>query len=257
MQHINYAWRLFATGLCFSLFGLGGLILTLIIFPLYYLFAGKYRTRLARKTIQTAFALFLWIMQFTGVLKFEIKSARRLTDAKGMLVLANHPTLIDVIAIIAYMPNVNCIVKQQLWSNFFIGMVVRSADYIRNTESEGLIEQCHEALQAGNNLIIFPEGTRSRPGEPLKFKRGTAHILLKSNALIKPVIIKCVPSTLTKGEKWYKIPRTKANMIVSVQPAMSTEKLMANADGDVEAFSARQLTKKLEDYFSNQIALNQ
>lgn len=257
MQRVDYAWRLFATALCFFLFGMGGLVLTLVIFPIYFLFAGEHRTALARKTIQAAFALFLWMMQFTGVLKFEIKSAKRLTESRGQLILANHPTLIDVIAIIAHMPNVNCIVKQDLWNNPFVGMVVRSANYIRNSESEGLIEQCEQALQAGNNLIVFPEGTRSRPGESLKFKRGTAHILLRSKAMMTPVIIQCRPSTLTKGAKWYKIPRTKANLIVDVQPPMSIEKVMIGADRDIDGFSARQLTKKLEDYFTYQIALNQ
>ncbi|MGP1716159.1 MAG: lysophospholipid acyltransferase family protein [Methylophilus sp.] len=256
MQRIDYAWRLFATALCFFLFGFGALVMTVVIFPLYFVFAGKYRTQLARKTIQTAFAMFLWVMQFTGVLKFEIRSAQRLTQSRGQLILANHPTLIDVIAIIAYMPNVNCIVKQELWNNPFVGMVVRSADYIRNSDSDSLIDQCEQALQAGNNLIIFPEGTRSRPGEALKFKRGTAHILLRSKAMLTPVIIQCRPSTLTKGEKWYKIPRTKANLFVEVQPAISIEKVMTGAESDVDGFSARQLTKKLEDYFADQIALN-
>jgi 1-acyl-sn-glycerol-3-phosphate acyltransferase len=255
MQRIDYAWRLFATALCFFLFGLGALVMTVIIFPLYFLFAGKYRTPLARKTIQTAFAMFLWLMQFTGVLKFEIRSAQRLTECSGQLILANHPTLIDVIAIIAYMPNVNCIVKQELWNNPFVGMVVRSANYIRNSDSESLIDQCEQALQAGNNLIIFPEGTRSRPGEPLKFKRGTAHILLKSQAMLTPVIIQCWPSTLTKGEKWYKIPRTKANLLVDVQPAISIIEVMMAAEKGEDGYSARQLTKKLEDYFVSQIAL--
>lgn len=251
MHTINYCWRLFATGFCFLTFGLGGLILTFFVFPLYTIFPRNVRSRLARKTIQTVFKWFLWLMQCSGVLKLDISNQEILMHSKKSLVLANHPTLIDVIAIIAHMPNVNCIVKQDLWKNPFVGMVIRSANYISNSDSDDLITACVKALEEGNSLVIFPEGTRTHPGEKPKFKRGTAHILRHSQAPMTPVIIQCVPSTLTKGEKWYKIPAVKAHLTVKVlQPVVFNELI---GDQDFQTVTARQLTKKLEDYFQSQL----
>ncbi|HSI38097.1 MAG TPA: lysophospholipid acyltransferase family protein [Methylotenera sp.] len=250
---INYFWRLIATGFCFFMFGLGALVLTLFIFPSLYLFNSEKRGQLARRAIQISFSMFLWLMQTCGVLKLEIKNKERLNQHKNALILANHPTLIDVIAIIGQIPNANCIVKQDLWKNPFVGMVVRTANYINNSESEMLIEECARNLQAGNPLVIFPEGTRSKLGNKLKFKRGAAYIAINSEVPIVLIVITCTPPTLAKGEKWYTIPPRKAHLIVDVQSPISVSELSTNVDG--QPFTARQLTKILEEYFTEAISI--
>jgi len=72
--------------------------------------------------------------------------------------------------LIAHIPNAVCVVKAKLWSNPFFGGVVRAAGYIRNDEPETLMRDCAACLAAGLPLIIFPEGTRTVPGERLHFR---------------------------------------------------------------------------------------
>lgn len=249
--NINYCWRLIATGICFVTFGLGALTMVVVIFPFVRLFARQNKAKYSRWVIHKGFATFLWFMQATGVLTFEIKGGEKLRYCRNVLVLANHPTLIDVVAIIAHMPYASCVVKRALWDNFFVGGVVRAADYISNSDPDNLVQDCAADLKAGNPLVIFPEGTRSIPNKPLKFKRGAAHMILNSNVPIMPITIRCYPSTLTKGEKWYTIPQKKAHLLLEVFDPIPIDHLIDFQDST--QISARQLTHKLEQHFSEAI----
>jgi 1-acyl-sn-glycerol-3-phosphate acyltransferase len=236
--NMNYLWRLVATGFCFTMFGIGALVLTLFIFPFLYLFKAEKRGRVARSAIQITFSMFLWLMQVSGVLKLEVRNKERLNQYNNALVLANHPTLIDVIAIIGQMPNANCIVKQDLWKNPFVGMV----------------QECANDLKAGNPLVVFPEGTRTKPGKNLKFKRGASYIALGSQTPIIPIVITCTPPTLSKGAKWYNIPSQKAHLILDVQSAITVSQF--TDDENNQPITARTLTKALEQYFTEAISIH-
>ena len=67
-----YLWRLVFTGLSFALFGLGGLVLRLIVFPLLSLLpASSLRKRQrVRAVISGAFRFFVEFMRWTGVLNY-------------------------------------------------------------------------------------------------------------------------------------------------------------------------------------------
>ncbi|MCB5183738.1 1-acyl-sn-glycerol-3-phosphate acyltransferase [Methylobacillus gramineus] len=252
MNQLNYAWRLLATGFCFVTFSVGALVLGAVVFPALYLTPAHTRARRARKIICHTFGMFLQLMQLVGVLKLEITGGHTLKAHPGALVLANHPTLIDVVALISLMPNANCVVKQALWDNFFMGGVVRAANYISNDEPELLIQACAEGMQQGNPLMIFPEGTRSVQGKPLKFRRGTAYIAMHGKMPVIPVLIKCTPPTLTKGAKWYKIPPEKAFLQIRVLDPIFIYQWAK--PGDPPAIAARQVTKRLEHYFTEALS---
>jgi len=100
-------------------------------------------------------------------------------------------------------------------------------------------------------VIVFPEGTRSRPNEPLKFLRGAAHIALKSRRPIVPVLLQCDPPTMTKGSRWYEIPPRPFCFRVIVRDALRPGSL---ADVRKPAvIAARRLTHALESYFIEEL----
>lgn len=208
MSKPNYYWRLFATGLCFTLFGLGGLIIGFTVFPLLHLFSAN--QLLARKRCQyvvhLSFRFFIWIMKVLGVLTYEVEGEEHLREEGPGIIIANHPSLIDVIFIVARMRHSLCIVKKAAWYNPFMTGIMLSTGYVANEDPEQLIEECAQRVRSGEKLIVFPEGTRTVPGQPMKLKRGAASIIVNAQVPFTPVAMACKPTTLTKAEKWYQIP---------------------------------------------------
>ena len=114
---INRGWRLVFTGLSFIIFGVGGLILGGIIFSLVHVIFPKPKAeRLCRYGVHLAFKGFISFMYYTGVLSLELLNNTTLSKP-GQFIIANHPSLIDVIFIIAEVPNGYCVVKSSAWKN--------------------------------------------------------------------------------------------------------------------------------------------
>lgn len=157
------------------------------------------------------------------------------------MIIANHPSLIDVVFLIGLVRHTNCVVKQGLWENPFTRGPLRSTEYISNDGSMDMLDAAADALKSGQTLIIFPEGTRTQPGQSPAFHRGAASIALRGAKILTPVTIKVNPSTLTKAEPWYRIPKRRVHFSFHV-----------GADIDPQAFAAcgpaPQASRKLNDY---------
>ena len=182
-------WRVFGTGLGFLAVGVGGVL----VFPLINVFIRRrqLRTEVARDLIGFTFHCIVRSMRAMGVFRYEIKGLERL-ERRGLLILANHPTLIDIVFLMAFVKRADCIIKSALWRNPFTHCTVRAAAYIRNDDDgTRLVEDCVAAIRNGNNLIIFPEGTRTSGDGSITLKRGAANIAVRARRNVTPVLIRC------------------------------------------------------------------
>lgn len=222
MWRLNYYWRLAGTGFSFASFGAGGLALGLFLFPVIH---GLSRDReVARLRCQycvhLAFRFFIWMMKSLGVLSYEIAGREKLAHPGANLILANHPSLIDIVFIVSLLPQALCVVKKAAWSNPFMAGIMWATGYIPNDEPNVLIDDCVRCLLHGRRLVVFPEGTRTVPGFPMKLKRGAATIIVQSGQPFIPINISCTPTTLTKAERWYQIPASKPHFRVQVNDSV-------------------------------------
>lgn len=201
------AWRFLVTGFSFALFGAGGVALGLVAVPLLWLVPGSRaaRQRRMRRLVSGAFRAFVGVMHRLRVLDYDLAGFERL-GRPGQLIVANHPSLIDVVFLIAFVPGAGCVVKSALWRNPAMALVVRGAGYVPNHPTDDMIERAAAALAGGQAVIMFPEGTRTRPGRPMRFHRGAASVAARSARAVTPVFITVAPTTLTKHAPWYRIP---------------------------------------------------
>jgi len=252
MAALSILWRIAVAGFCFAAFMIGGIAFSLVFFPLLRVLPGgrpEYERRV-RVVVRLSFATLLCVPRVLSMLRIEAHNTALLRQSGAVLVLANHPSYLDIVVLIAHIPNAVCVVKAKLWSNPFFGGVVRAAGYIRNDEPETLMRDCAACLAAGLPLIIFPEGTRTVPGERLHFVRGAAHVALTTGVPILPVVLRCEPRVLAKGAKWYELPPRLVHIELEVQACVTPAALVAK-----ERAGARSLTHALERFFVDRLAV--
>ena len=250
-DRLDRLWRIAGTGVCFSAFGLGGLLLRVAVFPLVRLVTPDPEKRAVRvkAIIRGTFRMFVAMMCRVGVLSLEVRGLEKLQRG-GCLIVANHPSLVDVVFLVSLIQRADCIVKASLARNPFTRGPVVAAGFICNDTGSGLVDDCVASLRRGNNLIIFPEGSRTPLSGALPLQRGAANIAVRGEVDITPVRIRCNPPMLTKGVPWYSVPPRRGHFVIEVCDDIPVAPFLQARSA---AIATRQLTDHLTDYFSLEI----
>lgn len=257
-QRLARFWRQCGTAIAFVLFGIGGLVLSLVVFPMINLVFRdkKKRAAVAQRVVHFTWKIFVDILVGLRVIDFQTEGSQLLRGDAGTLVIANHPSLLDVVLIMSLMDRTQCVVKADVWNNPFMKGVVRATNYIPNLGDSGrTLDDCVAALQAGNNLVIFPEGSRSVPGEKLRLERGFANIAVRGGVPIRLVTVSCRPPILRKGDPWYWSPLRRPCFRVHVHERIEAATI---CDPAVPSRAARDVTahvtRRFEELLANECA---
>lgn len=120
--------------------------------------AGAFVGRLA---IMIGFRIYLHFLTLFCACRFDLSALDALRRESPLIVVANHPSLLDVVLIASRLPNAVCIMKAALMDNILLGAAARLARYIRNDVPVRMIRRASRELQRGAHLVIFPEGSRT------------------------------------------------------------------------------------------------
>jgi 1-acyl-sn-glycerol-3-phosphate acyltransferase len=138
--------------------------------------------------VSRAFRCFTRFMCFVGIVSLDVDNRDAYRRLSSKIVVANHPSLLDVVMLISLIPNADCIVRDSLKRNVVAGVILRL--YILNSlDLKELAAVCEESLDQGNCIIIFPEGTRTPRSGEMRLKKGAARLSLLSGRGIVPVHI--------------------------------------------------------------------
>ncbi len=250
-KRLDRAWRIVATGFCFFVFGLGGLVLGLFCVPVLLLFFRDPRRRLraSRFIVHHFFRFFIGLMNFVGVISYELTGMEKL-QRPGLLILANHPSLIDVIFIISLIPQSGCVVKSALARNPFTRGPVHAAGYITNDAGLAMVEDCRVHLAGHETIVIFPEGTRTPLNGEIDLQRGAANVAIRCHQAITPVSIRQSPRGLAKGQKWYQVPPAPMHFVIRVHDDLQVDPF--SDGGAPEPLAVRRLNAHLKSFFEQE-----
>ena len=162
---------------------------------------------------------------------------------RGSVIVANHPSLIDVLLLTVFIPRTIYVAKHKLKSNPFLAAIVVSTALDDNAE---LPATAAKLLKAGWNVVIFPEGTRTPANSQLgPLRRGAAHIALEARAPIEVMRIDFAHRVLGKGQPITDVG--KETISVSIR---SLARLSPDEMTDRSRAAAITLTKKIAELLS-------
>jgi len=129
---------------------------------------------------------------------FSYKNKWNETFRKPSMIISNHQSHLDLMAIMMLTPNLIILTKNWVWKNPFYGLVIRYADFFPISETEEMASNLAKMVKKGYSIMIFPEGTRSKDNHIQRFHRGAFFLAEKLQLDIVPVFINGFGEVLPK-----------------------------------------------------------
>lgn len=134
-------------------------LVAVLLLPLMTARAGR---RVGRLGAMYGFRGWLAVMELLGAWRLDLEELDQLRGAGPLVIAPNHPSLLDAVFVISRLPDTVCVMKGSLLRNFLLAPAARLARYVPNDSLLRLISRAGAELEAGGQLLLFPEGTRSR-----------------------------------------------------------------------------------------------
>lgn len=143
----------------------------------------------------------------------RVRGREHLSSAAQFILVANHSSHLDTMSLLSLFPlkqlrRIRPVAAADYFErNAFVSLLTKTLFNIlpiarKNITSENNpLRRMREAIEAGQSLIIFPEGTRGPGGEIGEFRSGVAHVLGKlPNVPVLPAYLVNMGRSLPKGE---------------------------------------------------------
>jgi 1-acyl-sn-glycerol-3-phosphate acyltransferase len=248
---IARALRAVRVGLCFVYFGAGVWLAGAALLPLLR------RTRwrglsTGEVTLRTQRIVHLFCRSFIACIcrvmrlgELQWIGAEALLRGP-VLVVANHPSLIDTPLLLTRLPQADFIVSPDWLRSRLLRPIIEAAGYLRAEDGAAVVEQAVERLRAGHSVVVYPEGSRTPPEGLRPFQRGAAHIALRAGCDILPVHISVTPRALMQGQGWTGYPLENPVYRIEVGEPIGPSFAVG---AESRPLAARRLTGVLEEHF--------
>ena len=218
------------------LLGLMSVVWNLVALVLYPLLPRATGARVGRAMIACGYRIYWRIATTSGMIKLEADVLDLLRDERGLIVVANHPSMLDAVMLVARLPKSACVMKASLARNPLLGPSARLARYIRNDSAYGMIQRAVADLRAGGQLVMFPEGTRTTRAPLNDFHASFALIAKRARAPIQTVFIDTDSPYLGKGWPIWRLPPLPIRFVVRLGRRFAPPQSVEAARREIEAY---------------------
>lgn len=204
---------------------------------LYVALPRAHHRRASRALIGWGFRCYLTFLELVGCMHFKLENFSCIPADRSYIFVANHPSLLDAVILLAHLPNATCILKASLMHNVLYSAGAKMAGYVSNADAYLMMRDARAELEQGTNLIIFPESSRTTQW-PVNTFSGAAILLSKQTAVpVQTVLIRYSSAYL--GKRWglFRPP------VLPLRCTLTQGELFV-IDGDVNA-----TTIEIENYF--------
>jgi len=204
-----------------------------------------FHPRHMRRFIQLWARFIIWLLRIICNIRVEVTGLEHI--APGAAIIASkHQSAFDTFVWPALLDQPSYVLKRELLDLPFWGRVARHSGAVAVDRDGGgpalraMVRDAKRVLDEGRPLVIFPEGTRSAPGEKLPYLPGVAALVMGSG-------VPCYPVATNSGRHWgrrafHKKPGVIAISILPALPAgLARKPLMEAMETQIEAETARLL----------------
>lgn len=195
-----------------------------------------------RAAISRLYGFFWRVTGWFGMMEMDASALDPLAAEPGLVVVANHPSLLDAMMLVAHLPRSACVMKASLVRNPFLGPGARLARYIGNDSASRMVRQAVDDLRTGGQLVMFPEGTRTTRAPVNPFRPGFALIAKLAKSPIQAVVIDTDSPYLGKGWPLWQLPPLPIRFSVRLGPRFEPGTDPNALTREVEAFFAHACT---------------
>ena len=230
---------------CYFVFGLATIAFSITLLPLLLIFVHPYERfqRVCRRILHICLICYRWYLRIVGVAKVKVSDKAALKNAKSVIIAANHPSLLDSVILVSFLPCTDFIVKMSLSKRNVLSFIVNLLLTPNSIDYKEIIERTKKNFAAGGTIAVFPEGTRSLPTGQNRFKKGAARLSLATGCPILPVHIGGNDKFgLRKGEHpWQINPNGAYEYVFTVKDLLYPDEFA----GLPEPIAAKRYTAKL------------
>jgi len=144
-------------------------------------------------------------VKITGV-KMVAVGRERLDPKSAYIYMSNHVSNLDPPVIVDLLPQrVAFMAKAELFKIPILNKAMRLAQFVPvdRKNRDAAINSVHDAVktvQSGQSMLVYPEGTRSRDGRLLPFKKGPFHLAIESGVPVVPITMLGTHEAWPKGK---------------------------------------------------------
>jgi len=134
-------------------------------------------------------------LAFVSGIPVKVEGLSNIPQNEPVIFVSNHQGAMDILFLMAYLPVYFLfIIKKELFKVPFFGWYLKKAGYLSVDRGAGekahkMFSQAENVLRSGENILIFPEGTRTLTGQIQSFKRGSLLLAFKAKVKVVPIAI--------------------------------------------------------------------
>ena len=180
-----------------AFFGVSLSLISLILKPFW---KALWFQRAGRQILHFLLYLFFAGLKKSKLLVLDFSAVDTLKQESGLLIIANHPCLMDALFFNSRLPDVVSVMKSEVLNNPMFYGGAKLSGFIPSNSPRDFVQKCSAILQNNAHLLLFPEGTRSKNRGVNTFKKGFAMIAREAQVPVQTVFI--VANTQFLGKGW-------------------------------------------------------
>jgi 1-acyl-sn-glycerol-3-phosphate acyltransferase/3-hydroxymyristoyl/3-hydroxydecanoyl-(acyl carrier protein) dehydratase len=193
------------------LFAAGAWVANTVSFLLAPLLPRAAARRTLRVVIDFMMRFYVSVMEFSGALRTNRQVLDGLARTKGgLLIVANHPGMVDAPIILSRIPGLTCVFKSALKHGLLLPSTARMAGYLSNDDGLQMLRALTAELRAGGRVLLFPEGTRTSEPVLNRLNAGYALAALRARVPVQVIAIRAESPVLTKKQHFLRAARFPA-----------------------------------------------